>query len=77
MADHDRFSEMNLATVENEEPTTIHQPPVSESLDVTGHEVRIAWTTPTPMSQPDNNEIALTTGRRQSAYTPKTNHRRP
>jgi thiosulfate reductase cytochrome b subunit len=76
MADHDRFSEMNLATVENEEPTTIHRPPMSESLNATGQEVRIDWTTSTPMSQPGDDEITPTTGRRQSASTPKTNRRR-
>ncbi len=76
MAENDRHSEMNLATVENEEPTTIQQPPMSESLDVKGADVEIGWTETELESKSAGNEPVLVPGSERSARFPKVERRR-
>lgn len=76
MADNDRPSEMNLATVENEASTAIHQSPADESLDVGEPEVRIDWTASEPKSQPANDAAAFATQSNPSPPAPKKERRR-
>ncbi len=76
MADNDRPSEMNLATVENEEPTTIHQPPSNAALDVHEPDVRVGWTPSESQAQAAGNETAVATKLQPSARPPRVERRR-
>jgi thiosulfate reductase cytochrome b subunit len=76
MADNDQHSHINLAAVEHEEPMTILQPPMSESPDVEGSEVRIDWTESASIAKPAGDETVWVTGSEHAVRTPRRERRR-
>jgi thiosulfate reductase cytochrome b subunit len=76
MADHDQHAQTNLAEVEVEELTTIHQPPMSEPLDVEEPGVQIPWTESTSISKPLEDETLGATDSKRPTAKPKRERRR-
>lgn len=76
MADNDQHSHMNIATVENEDPTTTHKPPMSESLDVEGAKVAIDWTQSESKSGSGHATNHPTTSSKRSARNANLGRRR-